>query len=598
MDYYNKYLKYKTKYLELKYYNQYGSGVVPCDKGYKNLLGTCWAVATQMIFSFGHLTSEKLNERMELFNTGTSEERLKLRDAFIETQINTVQENEELKDFFPSYIFILPKRNNLEAMLKKFVDRYNSKVFDSHLTTRPDTIKSWENLRENKKDPTYEPYFEQYTQNPGRCETVISDNYKQLFDYKMIKENSTSHGSMTILDNYLFCNLLSIFFLEEKVSFTNYYDNFRSIQFDRDTDLGMLIIIKRHVCCLFICDGVQKFYDDNDLKISNCDWIDLLNNAPSTTNNLYIGKGCLHFRNKSDFNVDDLEKPLKKVEFLIKISKYKDTDTPLDIDIKTALSFDNLETITDPGLRTDISRTYGIDGKYIPAFEFLKPTLSEGKFYPAITRLADMYKDGVGVRTDHKKGHGVAINHTEAFRLYSLAERMGDPLAYAKLGDMYKKGLGTGKDPNKAFEEYRYADYFEDASVYVKLGKMYEKGKGTTQDFDKAIIQYKKAINSEDNPGNANAYYQLGNMHYFGKGVQKNYEEAFRLYNRAIEDEDLEKYKSLEEYKDLHYMLYTTLGHMYEKGKGTEENLKKALECFIKAGNHDLIKKIQEKITP
>ena len=52
MDYY-KYIKYKTKYLNLKYdNNQYGGGVVPCDKGYTNMLGTCWAVSILMIFCF------------------------------------------------------------------------------------------------------------------------------------------------------------------------------------------------------------------------------------------------------------------------------------------------------------------------------------------------------------------------------------------------------------------------------------------------------------------------------------------------------------------------------------------------------------------
>ena len=37
MDYYNKYIKYKTKYLELKYDNQYG-GTVSCEKGYLILI--------------------------------------------------------------------------------------------------------------------------------------------------------------------------------------------------------------------------------------------------------------------------------------------------------------------------------------------------------------------------------------------------------------------------------------------------------------------------------------------------------------------------------------------------------------------------------
>ena len=45
MDYYNKYVKYKTKYLNLKYdNNQYGGGIVSCHIRYKNAHGTCWTL--------------------------------------------------------------------------------------------------------------------------------------------------------------------------------------------------------------------------------------------------------------------------------------------------------------------------------------------------------------------------------------------------------------------------------------------------------------------------------------------------------------------------------------------------------------------------
>ena len=140
----------------------------------------------------------------------------------------------------------------------------------------------------------------------------------------------------------------------------------------------------------FMMIMIKKIYDYN--------WIHLLNNALSTANNLYIGNGCLHFINKSDINIyySNINQPLmSKVEFLIKISKY--SSTPLDIDIKNALIFDNLDSIKDPDLCTEISKMYIDEKKYKKAFDILTPALSENRFYPAITLQAHMYKNCWGV---------------------------------------------------------------------------------------------------------------------------------------------------------------------------------------------------------
>jgi len=62
---YKKYLIYKNKYLELK--NQKG-GISFCEKAYKNLYGTCWAVAIQTMFTFGQATSNDLKTVMKSIN--------------------------------------------------------------------------------------------------------------------------------------------------------------------------------------------------------------------------------------------------------------------------------------------------------------------------------------------------------------------------------------------------------------------------------------------------------------------------------------------------------------------------------------------------
>ena len=81
--YYDKYLKYKNKYIQLK--NQVG-GKEFCDKAYKNVFGTCWAVDIQTIFTFGQATSKALQEVMTSFNFYT-------KNKFINERIKYFQDH-------------------------------------------------------------------------------------------------------------------------------------------------------------------------------------------------------------------------------------------------------------------------------------------------------------------------------------------------------------------------------------------------------------------------------------------------------------------------------------------------------------------------
>ena len=98
--YYNKYLKYKKKYLQLK--NQIG-GKEFCDRAYRNILGTCWAVAIQTMFTFGQATSDDLKKvigsiREQDFND------------FVRHRIGELQSNRQLINFYPDDI--LNERNH------------------------------------------------------------------------------------------------------------------------------------------------------------------------------------------------------------------------------------------------------------------------------------------------------------------------------------------------------------------------------------------------------------------------------------------------------------------------------------------------------
>ena len=147
--------------------------------------------------------------------------------------------------------------------MNKFIERYNSKIT---LPEKPENIE-----------------FD--LSNPERCELVIAQNFKKLFEYSILTIHEDSYEA-DVLSAFLFANLLSLFFLNHKVSFTNHYDNFNLINFDINNDLGIIMQIESHYCCLYICDGKQKFYNDNNKIVYDCEWIKLL----KTTNTLYVEK--------------------------------------------------------------------------------------------------------------------------------------------------------------------------------------------------------------------------------------------------------------------------------------------------------------------
>jgi TPR repeat protein len=571
MDYHNKYIKYKTKYLQLKYNNQYGSGVVPCNKGLNNFIGTCWAVGIQMILFFGHLTSQEFNKLMELFNISmTRGKRITLRDSFIEEQINRVYKDLQLYDFLPAYIFHTPKRESLQIMLTTIINRYNSKVFESQITIKP-------------------PGITNPTENPLRCEKVIEENFKKLFDYKIIKRLLNTPGG-SIETAYLFCNLLSIIFLNHKVSFTNYYNNFNLIDFKDETDLGILIITEDHVCCLFICNDKGQYYNDDDEQVYECDWKKLLN---TPANDLYvINKGCLKFIDDSTIDMYD-EAQISKVLCLTKISKYEkeSEESELDNDIKKALTLTDTYTIRDPHLLLALGLMHqsgfsdtGEDLTH--AFNFYSLCIKSGVILPnAYYLLGYMYYKGDGIEKDLKK----------AFDLFTISvnNRTIYPYAYYMLGTMYENGINTTVNLKEAFKLYtqtiKFAIKSELIYLYtilcVKLGNMHEKGLETPVNLEKAFELYTLAMNN----GDKTVYVKLGNMYENGTGVPKNLEEAFKLYTLAIENGDTTLANSDD--KDISLVqlaakgdarTYLKLGEMYLEGTGVNKDFKKALEWYTK----------------
>ena len=454
-NYKNKYLKYKNKYLQLKKIQE--GGRVDCRKAYKNIKGTCWAVAIQTIFTFGQATNEQLEAVMKSFtpsyitwynpfkNISDS------KNKFITKQINKVKENTKLNKIFPEDIYNL----YLSNILDKFIDRYYSKILKLNYTVRP--------------------FFTIDEENLLRCEFVIADNFKKLFNYTIVKsdiESDKNYGG-NIIAQYLFANLLSVFFLDYKVSFTNYYDNFNSIEFNNETDIGILVKIDSHVCCLYICNGEEKYYNDWDRKVYDCKWINLLNE--SNKNNLYIEQGEVIRRIK---NFDSYEKKenLQKVLFLTVVSKHKE-DSALDKEIKNILKFPNHDAtnIEDIEILVILAYNYnigkGVAQDYAEAARLYGLAAAQGNV-DAQFALGGMFYDG----------EGVAQDYAEAARLYHLAAVQGNAKAQCNLGIMFYDGEGVAQDYTEAMRFYRLAAAQGDTEAQSHLDRMIENGEDVALD--------------------------------------------------------------------------------------------------------------------
>jgi TPR repeat protein len=514
MDYYNKYIKYKTKYLELKYDNQYGGGDddVPCDKVFSNGNGTCWAVAIQEVLGFGHFTSKQLKKKAMLFNNASVDIIKKNVLDFINKQILKIKDDIELRNVFEHFdIFSEDNIIYVKNILYKFIERYYKKVINTQFTPELSYL-----------SPS----------NQERCEYKIAINFKKLFDIS----DKTPHASFGgfIYDEYLFCNLLSIFFLDYKVSFTNYYDNFNTINFERATDLGILINIPEHTCCLFICDNKQKFYNDNDHQIYECEWIQILKES-NPTDYLYIKRnGCIKFTSTRSTDADEMI-----VDYLTVISKHNIKDTELDSDIKTVLQLKHVRNIVDRDLQfTNVKK---IKDRELQKFA--------GDFYQ-----------------DMPKEEGF-ISKENAIIMYTLAAEQNDVDAKNMLGFMYYEGNGVTQDYEQAKKWYTSAA--EQGNVYAKymLGIMYYNGEGVTLDYEQAEQFFTSAAEQND----VDAKYMLGFMYYEGNGVTQDYEQAKKWYTSAAE----------QGYAKAQYKL----GVMYYYGEGVTLDYKQAKQLFILAAN-------------
>jgi hypothetical protein len=293
MDYYNKYLKYKTKYLNLKYNNhQYGGGADDIAQILESLNNLNYKIIgttpVEMIFILADETSQFAKEiNGEIMTVITSDE------MYIAAQDTLLQAHSaNLLDKFSNLFKLVESpshslenwTNDLYKLLKKFIDRYiQLEIFI------------------------------------GKTDLDISIEFAKLFDnIKLMLTGLYAYDN--VIDEYLLFNLLSIFFLDYEVEFTNYYTDFNKINY-KDC-IGIIVNTSIEKLCVFKHKTNLISYSYTSKSFFSID------NSTLNNNILYIHDGKLIDEITYDQDLREAQKAeCSKVMYITVITKSTNPNT-------------------------------------------------------------------------------------------------------------------------------------------------------------------------------------------------------------------------------------------------------------------------------
>ncbi|MBS0287914.1 MAG: sel1 repeat family protein [Proteobacteria bacterium] len=208
----------------------------------------------------------------------------------------------------------------------------------------------------------------------------------------------------------------------------------------------------------------------------------------------------------------------------------------------------------------------------------------------AQARLGDIYFNG----------QGVTQNYTKAFHWYLRAANQGVPESQFSVAECYEKGRGVQQNYQLAFEWYIKAAEHGNVSAFGKLGDIFYYSEYGKQDYEQAAMWYKKAALL----GSACAQYQLGAMFTSATGLSHNSKAGFYwLEQSAIQNfspaqsllgrllmSTHEKYNFNQAHTWLQKAAQNgdaqaslTLGKMYRYGDGVPQDFKQAAKYFHQA---------------
>ncbi len=583
--FYKKYLKYKNKYNQIKNIQKGGiEGSITCENDivFQSTIGTCWMVSIQTILVFGDKTKtdifEKLRNISKKKNINYINEIVCEKKIFIEKQIENIKNDVNLNNILPSYIFNEDKIDYLKNILNSFIDRYYNKIFNIR------------NSEEKSDEITANITNEEFKK--GRCEILIVKNFKKLFkDYSLV---ITSGGDL--VEQYLFLNILSIFLLNYKVSFINYYkDNYKDINYNNDF-IGIIIHIDNHACCFFMCDCNQKYYNDTNKKINDCNWINLLKEIDK---DLYLIKDDVIALSKYEYENFSDYKNLKKINYLTLITKNINNHLDKQINIYLNKKENDFNQISDSALLFLIGLVYydGFNGKnknICKAIEYCQKSAELG-YINAMRILGKIYKN------DFK-------NIKLAIEWYTKAAFLGNKKSIKKLAFIYEN-YDEFINIDKAFYWYSKLAKFNDNNALLFLARYYENDVYVQKNYNNSIYWYKKLLKNYNN-NDDKIKYKLGIFNY----DLGNYSEALEWLNDAavsnnvdaqyklglIFEQGIDDYNEADNFKAIKWFnmatkngkieAYTHIGLLYEDlinfyPDREEEFTKLALENYYKGAS-------------
>ena len=242
-QFYQKYLIYKNKYLNLKKQLAGSNDILNCNdfKGLTNSLGTCWNIAIQSILYYGDKTSDELQCTL-------------INKSIDEIYLNALP---YLKVFLPPHIF--DENKNItkvnEQRIKKIIEiskrRFKIQIADSQ-ESFTDFLKIVNERR----------------QSESICEKEFTDNFFELLYFDKFNNNDyfedSDYGGDDF-DDILMLNLLTVLFLNKFSKFTFYTDesSYDKIIENIENSIGILFDTKNHEVGFYNCNG-KYVYVNND----------------------------------------------------------------------------------------------------------------------------------------------------------------------------------------------------------------------------------------------------------------------------------------------------------------------------------------------
>jgi TPR repeat protein len=175
----------------------------------------------------------------------------------------------------------------------------------------------------------------------------------------------------------------------------------------------------------------------------------------------------------------------------------------------------------DPRAMHGLGASYEMDRRYHLAEHWYEAAVEEHAYAPAMSSLARMYTQGLGVKA----------NRETALDLYQKAANAGHVDAMVDAGAIHQRGLLGAPNVKEAVRLYCAAVAEGSARGMFAIGRTYQEGDGVARDYEEARHWYEKGVDA----GSAEAMNNLGVLHQNGWGVPPSHAEAARWFSRAAE---------------------------------------------------------------